>query len=98
LALGGPPLAFGTLTAVQLGYSAVCRAPRETRRHLPADGEWRLPVFIGGATAVHIAALTLPPLRRVLGLPAPTALTFGGLAVGLVLPALMGAMPTWSGR
>ncbi|GMU06664.1 cation-translocating P-type ATPase [Corallococcus caeni] len=96
LALGGPPLAFGTLTAVQLGYSAVCRAPRQARRHLPSDGEWRLPAFIGGAAAVHVAALTLPPLRRVLGLPAPTVLTFGGLAVGLVLPALMGALPAWS--
>ncbi|MCY1044559.1 cation-transporting P-type ATPase [Corallococcus sp. bb12-1] len=98
MALGGPPLAFGTLTAVQLGYSVVCRAPRQARRHIPSDGEWRLPVFLGGAAAVHMAALTLPPLRRVLGLPAPTLLTFGGLAVGLVLPTLMNAAPAWGGR
>ncbi|TSC33947.1 HAD-IC family P-type ATPase [Corallococcus sp. Z5C101001] len=98
LALGGPPLAFGTLTAVQLGYSAVCRAPRETRGHVPSDGEWRLPVFIGGAAAVHMAALTFPPLRRVLRLPAPTPLTFGGVAVGFALPALLGVLPAWGGQ
>ncbi|MFB1481727.1 cation-translocating P-type ATPase [Corallococcus sp. RDP092CA] len=97
LALGGPPLAFGTLTAVQLGYSAVCRAPREARRSAPSDGEWRLPAFVGGAAALHAAALTFPPLRRVLGLPAPTPLTFGGLALGLVLPALVGAVPARGG-
>ncbi|RKH44620.1 cation-transporting P-type ATPase, partial [Corallococcus sp. AB050B] len=98
LALGGPPLAFGTLTAVQLGYSAVCRAPTQARRHAPTDGEWRLPAFVGGAAALHVAALTFPPLRRVLGLPAPTPLTFGGLALGFVLPGLMGAVPVWSGH
>ncbi|RKH88115.1 cation-transporting P-type ATPase [Corallococcus sp. AB045] len=98
MALGGPPLAFGTLTAVQLGYSAVCRAPREARRHIPTDGEWRIYTFVGGATALHVAALTLPPLRRVLRLPAPTPLTFGGLAAGLLLPALVGATPAWGAQ
>ncbi|MBN8471487.1 cation-translocating P-type ATPase [Corallococcus exiguus] len=98
MAMGGPPLAFGMLTAVQLGYSAVCRAPREPRRHVPADGEWRMYAFVGGATALHTAALTLPPLRRVLRLPAPTPLTFGGLAAGLILPALVGATPVWGAQ
>ncbi|WP_223637958.1 cation-transporting P-type ATPase [Corallococcus sp. EGB] len=98
MALGGPPLAFGTLTAVQLGYSAVCRAPREARHNVPEDGEWRLPAFVGGAAALHTAALTFPPLRRVLRLPAPTLLTFGGLALGLALPSLVGAAPAWGGQ
>ncbi|WP_375744178.1 cation-transporting P-type ATPase [Corallococcus interemptor] len=98
LALGGPPLAFGTLTAAQLGYSAVCRAPGEARRNVSKGGGWRLPVFVGGAAAMHAAALTLPPLRRVLRLPAPTLLTFGGLAAGLALPALVGAVPAWGGQ
>ncbi|XXF80827.1 cation-transporting P-type ATPase [Myxococcaceae bacterium GXIMD 01537] len=95
LALGGPPLAFGSLTAAQLGYAAVCRAPKRLRRATSGDDAWRFPVFLGGAAALQSAALTFPPLRGMLGLPRPSLLAFGGLAVGLLLPGLLGSAPIW---
>ncbi|MCP3103244.1 cation-transporting P-type ATPase [Myxococcus sp. K15C18031901] len=85
MVLGGPPLAFGMLTAAQLGYAPVCRAPR----HIHGggyQGSGRFTVLVGGAVAMQGLALVVPPLRAVLGLPAPTWRAFAGLATGLVLP------------
>nr|QKW93838.1 cation-transporting P-type ATPase [Vitiosangium cumulatum] len=87
--LGGPPLAFGTLTAAQLGYAAVCRAPRRARSPGLAQADLRFTAFVGGGAALQLAALTVPPLRRILGMPTPSPLSLGGFAVGLVLPSLL---------
>ncbi|WP_338870607.1 cation-transporting P-type ATPase [Myxococcus stipitatus] len=88
LVLGGPPLAFGMLTAAQLGYSVVCRAPHHVHGG-GYQGSGRFSVLVGSAVAMQVLGLTFPPLRAVLGLPPPSLLTFGGLATGLVLPGLV---------
>ncbi|HSP78852.1 MAG TPA: cation-transporting P-type ATPase, partial [Myxococcaceae bacterium] len=87
--LGGPPLAFGALTAAQLGYAWVCRAPPRARALGAAKADWRFTSFVGGGAALQLAALTVPPLRRILGMPAPSPLTLGSYAVGLALPRLV---------
>jgi Ca2+-transporting ATPase len=87
--LGGPTQAFGMLTAAQLGYAAVCRAPRQVRTRSPAHEDQRFAAFVGGSAALQLAALTVSPLRRILGMPAPSVLTLGGFAAGLVLPKLL---------
>ncbi|MCE9667438.1 cation-transporting P-type ATPase [Myxococcus stipitatus] len=85
LVLGGPPLAFGMLTAAQLGYAPACRAPRHGRGgDVPGDGRFNL--LVGSAVAMQGLALVVPPLRVMLGLPAPSWGTFAAMATGLVLP------------
>ncbi|MBZ4397861.1 cation-transporting P-type ATPase [Myxococcus sp. AS-1-15] len=88
LVLGGPPLAFGMLTAAQLGYASVCRAPRTGARGRSLDSG-RFTLWVGGAVAMQALALTVPPLRAVLGLPTPSWLTLGGVAVGWALPGAL---------
>jgi Ca2+-transporting ATPase len=84
--VGGPGGAFAALPAAQLAYSAVCRAKGATRR----DGfGW----LVGAGAALHLGAITLPPLRALLQVPAPTPLSLLAYAVGLALPlgaALLG--------
>lgn len=87
--LGGPPLAFGTLTAAQLGYAVVCRAPRRHRAPGSAHADQRFAAFVGSGAAMQLAALTVPPLRRILAMPTPSWLTLGGFAAGLMLPGLL---------
>jgi Ca2+-transporting ATPase len=80
-------IAFCTLTAAQLvhalGYGSGSRASR------------RQPVLeatVGGTLAVHLAAMTAPPLRRLLGTTALSAsdwmLVAGGVAVPLAFRRL----------
>jgi P-type Ca2+ transporter type 2C len=97
MVLGGPPLAFGVLVATQIGYASACRAPHEAWR--PArGGAPRFILLMGGAVALQVAALTVPSLRSVLGLPAPSWWSAGGLATGLLLPQLVSGLPRWNHR
>jgi Ca2+-transporting ATPase len=89
LLLGGPPLAFATITGLQLGYPLLCRAPDNP------PGE-RFRNLLGGAVALQLAALTVPPLRVFLGLPrAVRGLELAAFAGGLLLPA---AASRWSSQ
>jgi len=88
LALGGPSLAFATLTAAQLSYASVCRAPRQLRSSEGARADARFGALVGSGAILHLAALTFPPLRRLLRVTAPTPLTLAGFAAGLALPHL----------
>jgi Ca2+-transporting ATPase len=72
-------LAFSTLTSAQLLHALTyrSRAPREA----PAAGRSVLPVVVGGTLALQLAAMALPPLRRVLGLT-PLALADWAVVAG----------------
>jgi P-type Ca2+ transporter type 2C len=80
--LGGPAAAFGALPAAQLSYTWACRAPGD-----PMTA--RFNGLVGGATALHLGVLVLPPLAGLLGLPfSPAAALAGGaagFAAGLAL-------------
>jgi hypothetical protein len=44
-------------------------------------------LLLGSGAALHLGAITLPPLRALLGLPGRVSpLELGGFAVGLALP------------
>jgi Ca2+-transporting ATPase len=87
-ALGGRPLVFSAFCGAELGYALTCRDPGA-----PPDA--RFLVLLGSGAALHLAAITLPPLRALLGLPGRvTALELGGFAAGLALPAGL----AWLGR
>src|SRR5262249_22624536 len=81
MAIGGPEMAFASLTAAQLSYATTCRAPGTTldRGFL---------ALVGGAVGLHALAV-LSPLRRVLGLGPLSVLEPLGLLVGLILPPLV---------
>jgi Ca2+-transporting ATPase len=80
LLVGGPPLLFSLLGGAELGYAAVCRAPGA-----PPDRQFLR--LLGGGALLHLAALTLPPLRGLLGLRGTvSALELAGFATGLALP------------
>jgi Ca2+-transporting ATPase len=82
-ALGGRPLVFSVFCGAELGYALTCRD-----RSAPPDARFLL--LLGGGAALHLAAITLPPLRAVLGLRGRvTALELAGFAAGLGLPALL---------
>ncbi len=87
LVLGGPPLAFSMLTAAQLSYVDVCRAPYEGARE--PEAQRRYLSLVGGAMGMQLGALTLPTLRHVLGLPAPSVPGLVGLAAGFLAPRLL---------
>ena len=83
LALGGPAAAFATLSAAEIAYAAVCRAPGAP----PGPSFLGL---VGGAAALQATTLAFPPLRMVFGLPARASLgEFLGFGVGLVAPTLL---------
>jgi Ca2+-transporting ATPase len=86
LALGGPVAAFSTLTAAQLGYTFHCRA----RAGRPSGN---FVLMVGGAAALQLGALASPTMRRLLALPPPSLASFGGYALGLALPLLVGGPP-----
>ncbi len=80
LVIGGPPLVFATLGGAELGYALACRPDDEPVG--PSFIRW-----LGAAGALHLAALTLPPLRVVLGLGgAVRAIELAGFAGGAILP------------
>jgi Ca2+-transporting ATPase len=80
--LGGPRLAFATLTSAQLSYATVCRAPGTSMNR-------RFLGLVGGAIAVQGAALVTSPLRRLLRLGPLSALEPVGFLAGLVLPPMI---------
>lgn len=87
-------VAFSTLTIAQLVHAFNCRGQRSA-----ADtGRLRSPLLVGvvgGSLALQGAAMTLPSLRRLLGLtpllPADWALVAGGVAAPFVLGQLRSA-------
>jgi Ca2+-transporting ATPase len=62
LALGGPTAAFSAFVGADLGYAIACRAPG-------ARDEGQFASLLGTTAALHLAAIGLPPLRRLLRLP-----------------------------
>jgi Ca2+-transporting ATPase len=82
---GGPGAAFAALPAVQLSYARLCRADGA-----PAHGGFA--TMLAGSAAAHLAVITLPGLRRVLRLPAPTAGAMIGFAAGIAWPWLLGGL------
>jgi hypothetical protein len=48
--------------------------------------------MLAGSAAAHLAVITLPGLRRVLRLPAPTAGAMIGFAAGIAWPWLLGGL------
>jgi Ca2+-transporting ATPase len=80
-------IAFGTLTAAQLVHALGYRSRSGAARPFPL-----LEATVGGTLAVHLAAMTAPPLRRVLGTTALSAsdwmLVAGGVAVPLAIRQL----------
>jgi Ca2+-transporting ATPase len=80
LGLAGPAVAFSALAGAELGYALACRSPG-TR----PDGQFL--GLLGGTAVLHAAALVVPPLRTLLGLPAAlSALELAGFGAGIVLP------------
>jgi Ca2+-transporting ATPase len=78
--VAGPAAAFSGLTGAQLGYTMTCRSPQS-----PPDT--RFLALLGGTAGLHLAAITLPPLRRALRLPAALSpLELGAFGVGFLLP------------
>ncbi len=60
--LGGPAASFNMLVGSQLGYTLACRAPGA-----PPDA--RFLKLLGGTAGLHLAAMSLPPVRMALRLP-----------------------------
>ena len=82
---GGPDTAFGTLVGGQLGYAVL-----QSQKGLSFDEDGRrLLLGVGGGVLLQLAALTVPPLRRALGLTMPVALPLAGLAMGFASPLLV---------
>lgn len=78
--VGGPGPAFATLAAAELGYTLLCRAPE-------TQASPRFTRMMGLAGGVQVAALALPPLRSLLGLPVtPSWLEVAGVGAGLLVP------------
>lgn len=91
--LGGPPMAFSLLAALQIGYAGFCRAPSSL---LPSvNREARFAGLVGAGAALQFAGLTVPALRRVLRVPPPTAGSLGLYSAAVLLPY---ALRTVSGR
>jgi Ca2+-transporting ATPase len=81
LVVGGPGVAFAGLTGAQISYAARCRASG-------APASRRLVAAVGGAAALQLAAVSVAPLRTMLGSGGPVALV--AFAVGLCAPLLAG--------
>jgi Ca2+-transporting ATPase len=84
-------IAFCTLTAAQLVHALNYRSGSSAEKHLPA-----LETVVGGTLAVHLAAMTASPLRRLLGTTLLSAsdwlLVAGGVAVPLAVRGLRRAL------
>lgn len=78
--LGGSPAAFAAMAGIELAYGAACRAPGAA-----SNPEFR--DLMGTAVALQMSALTLPPLRRLFGLPGLAGSEeWLGFAGGLLAP------------
>ncbi len=85
LVVGGQPLAFGALSAAQLGYVLACRTPG-VKMDRQFAGLWL------ASLVIQALALWLPPIRRLLGLPAAaSALELGGFGAAFLLPLMRSA-------
>jgi Ca2+-transporting ATPase len=83
LARGGPrvgTMAFSALTAAQLGNALTLR----TRGGRPGI----LLGVVGGSVALHVLAMTAPPLRRLLGTSPLSWSDWGVVAAGAAAPAM----------
>jgi P-type Ca2+ transporter type 2C len=80
--IGGPPVAFSALVGSQLAYAGVCRAPG-------SQMNTRFAELVGSAVALQSAALASHPLRRVLGLDAPSSLEAAGFVIDLLAPSII---------
>src|SRR5438128_8459825 len=80
-------LAFSTLTSAQLLHALTYRSRGD--HGAPAAGRSVLPAVVGGTLGVQLAAMALPPLRRLLGLtplaPIDWALVAGATALPFIL-------------
>ena len=83
-------LAFSTLTSAQLLHALTYRSRAD--RAAPSAGRSVLPAVVGGTLGLQLAAMALPPLRRLLGLtplaPIDWALVAGATALPFVLKEL----------
>jgi P-type Ca2+ transporter type 2C len=83
-------IAFCTLTAAQLVHALGYRAGHSKGTRFPT-----LELTVGGTLAIHLAAMTASPLRRLLGTtpisPSDWLLVAGGVAVPLIARGLRGA-------
>ncbi|HTO13502.1 MAG TPA: HAD-IC family P-type ATPase [Candidatus Binatia bacterium] len=80
-------LAFSTLTSAQLLHALTYRARAD--RAEPAAGCSVLPAVVGGTLAVQLAAMALPPLRRLLGLTPLAAIDWALVAGATALPFVL---------
>jgi Ca2+-transporting ATPase len=85
-------IAFGTLTAAQLVHALSYRSGSGAPRRVPV-----LEATVGGTLAVHLAAMTAPPLRRVLGTTALSASDWMLVAVGAAVPLVIRQLRTMFG-
>lgn len=93
LAVGGPSLAFATLTGAQIAYAALCRAPQRHYGRERQQADRRFAALLGGGLGLQLLALGAPELRRLLGVGRSPLLLCGGLAAGFGLPRLLGGPP-----
>src|SRR5262249_8201103 len=75
-------IAFCTLTAAQLVHALSYRSGHSRRDGFPA-----LETAVGGTLAVHLAAMTISPLRRVLGTTILSGSDWLLVAGGVAVPA-----------
>ncbi len=83
LLAGGPAGAFAALPAAQLAYAALCRSDG-------ARAGSRFGQILAASAAAHLAVCTLPGLRGVLKLPAPTPAVLLGFGAGIAWPWVLG--------
>jgi P-type Ca2+ transporter type 2C len=85
-------IAFGTLTAAQLVHALSYRSGSEATRRFPL-----LEATVGGTLALHLAAMTAPPLRRVLGTTTLSASDWTLVASGVAVPLAIRRLRTMLG-
>jgi Ca2+-transporting ATPase len=81
-------VAFSTLTSAQLCYALTCRSDE----HSGFSGLTRNPLLVtalGGTLLLQVAAVAVPPLRRLLGTTALAPADWGLVAAGAVTPLLV---------
>jgi Ca2+-transporting ATPase len=86
-------IAFCTLTAAQLVHALGYGAAQGGAARFPV-----LPATVAGTLAVHLAAMTAPPLRRLLGTAPLAASDWALVAGGVALPAVVRWLRHTAGR
>jgi Ca2+-transporting ATPase len=81
-------VAFSTLTSAQLCYAISCRSDRRSG-FSGLGSNPLLMAALGGTLALQVAAMGLPPLRRVLGTVPLGVADWGIVAAGAALPLLV---------